>query len=105
MTVLASYLITSRCRKLGWHGMGCGLNKLSGRRLRYLVGRSIPRLRLYVSTSDQSRSEARRFPPPWTVEGHNDACFIVKDRSGYAISYVSSLCVAPRFEPGQASFA
>ena len=23
----------------------------------------------------------RRFPPPWTVEDHNDACFIVKDTS------------------------
>ena len=23
----------------------------------------------------------RRFPPPWTVEDHNDACFIVKEGS------------------------
>jgi hypothetical protein len=23
--------------------------------------------------------ERRRFPPPWTFEDHNDACFIVKD--------------------------
>jgi hypothetical protein len=30
----------------------------------------------------------RRFPPPWTVEDHNDACFIVKDRNGFALSYV-----------------
>jgi hypothetical protein len=22
---------------------------------------------------------ARGFPPPWTVEDHNDACFIVKE--------------------------
>ena len=22
----------------------------------------------------------RRFPPPWTVEDHNDACFIVEGR-------------------------
>ena len=21
----------------------------------------------------------RRFPPPWTVEEHNNACFIVRD--------------------------
>ena len=21
----------------------------------------------------------RRFPPPWSVEEHNDACFIVRD--------------------------
>ena len=26
----------------------------------------------------------RSFPPPWTVEDHNDACFIVKDRGGQA---------------------
>jgi hypothetical protein len=25
---------------------------------------------------------ARRFPPPWTLEELNDACFIVKDASG-----------------------
>jgi len=24
---------------------------------------------------------ARRFPPPWAIEEHNDACFIVKDRN------------------------
>ena len=30
----------------------------------------------------------RRFPPPWTVEDHNDACFIVKDHGGHAIAYV-----------------
>ncbi len=23
----------------------------------------------------------RRFPPPWTVEDHNHACFIVKEGS------------------------
>jgi hypothetical protein len=28
----------------------------------------------------------RRFPPPWTVEDHNDACFIVKDKNGYALA-------------------
>jgi hypothetical protein len=30
----------------------------------------------------------RRFPPPWTVEDHNRACFIVKDRGGHALAYV-----------------
>ena len=30
----------------------------------------------------------RRFPPPWSVEEHNDACFIVKDRDGHALAYV-----------------
>jgi hypothetical protein len=28
----------------------------------------------------------RRFPPPWSVEEHNDACFIVKDRDGHALA-------------------
>jgi hypothetical protein len=31
---------------------------------------------------------ARRFPLPWIVEDHNDACFIVKDRAGHALAYV-----------------
>jgi hypothetical protein len=30
---------------------------------------------------------ARRFPPPWTIEEHNDACFIVKDAIGQALGY------------------
>jgi len=25
---------------------------------------------------------ARRFPPPWTIDEHNDACFIVRDKTG-----------------------
>ena len=29
----------------------------------------------------------RRFPPPWTVEEHNDACFIVRDATGQALGY------------------
>jgi hypothetical protein len=29
----------------------------------------------------------RRFLPPWTYD-HNDACFIVKDRNGFALAYV-----------------
>jgi len=29
----------------------------------------------------------RRFPPPWIVEEHNDACFIVKDVTGQALGY------------------
>jgi hypothetical protein len=34
-------------------------------------------------TADRSR-----FPPPWTVEEVNTACFIVKDANGLAVSYV-----------------
>jgi hypothetical protein len=30
---------------------------------------------------------ARHFPPPWTAE-ETEACFVVKDRSGQALSYV-----------------
>jgi hypothetical protein len=30
----------------------------------------------------------RRFPPPWSVEEHNDACFIVKDADGQRVAYV-----------------
>jgi hypothetical protein len=30
---------------------------------------------------------ARRFPPPWTVE-ETDACFIVKDANGQALTSV-----------------
>ena len=29
----------------------------------------------------------RRFPPPWTIEEHNNACFIVKDAAGQALGY------------------
>ncbi len=27
----------------------------------------------------------RRFPPPWIVEEHNNACFIVGDGTGQAL--------------------
>ena len=30
----------------------------------------------------------RRFPPPWTIEEYNDACFIVRDSTGQALAYV-----------------
>ena len=29
----------------------------------------------------------RRFPPPWTIEEHNNACFIVRDATGQALGY------------------
>ena len=32
-------------------------------------------------------TEPRRFPPPWTVV-ETDACFIVKDSNGQALSYI-----------------
>jgi hypothetical protein len=30
----------------------------------------------------------RRFPPPWSIDEHKDACFIVKDATGHALAYV-----------------
>jgi hypothetical protein len=30
---------------------------------------------------------ARRFPPPWTLEENNNACFIVRDSTGQALGY------------------
>ena len=35
-----------------------------------------------------TRSDRRRFPPPWTIDEMNDACFIVKDAGGHALAYV-----------------
>ncbi len=29
----------------------------------------------------------RRFPPPWSIEEANNACFIVRDNTGQALSY------------------
>jgi hypothetical protein len=30
---------------------------------------------------------ARRFPPPWTIDEANAACFIVRDKNGQALGY------------------
>jgi endo-1,4-beta-D-glucanase Y len=30
---------------------------------------------------------ARRFPPPWTLDEANNACFIVRDNTGQALGY------------------
>ncbi len=30
---------------------------------------------------------ARRFPPPWMIEEHNNACFIGRDNDGQALGY------------------
>jgi len=29
-----------------------------------------------------------RFPPPWSVEELNDACFVVRDHNGQQLAYV-----------------
>jgi hypothetical protein len=31
---------------------------------------------------------ARRFPPPWSVEEYNDACFVVRNHNEQALAYV-----------------
>ena len=36
--------------------------------------------------------EARRFPPPWSVE-ETDACFIVRDGKGQTLAYDAGLCL------------
>ncbi len=30
---------------------------------------------------------SRRFPPPWSMEEANNACFIVRDHTGQALGY------------------
>jgi len=30
----------------------------------------------------------RRFPPPWSVDELNDACFVVTDGAGQKLAYV-----------------
>jgi hypothetical protein len=45
------------------------------------------------------KPEARRFPPPWIAE-ETDACFIIRDHSGYALAYVYF-----EEEPGRCSAA
>jgi hypothetical protein len=35
------------------------------------------------------KPEARHFPPPWIAE-ETDACFIIRDHSGYALAYTKS---------------
>jgi len=42
----------------------------------------------------------RRFPPPWTLDEANNACFIVRDNSGQALAYVYF-----EDEPGRRSVA
>jgi hypothetical protein len=38
---------------------------------------------------------ARRFPPPWTIEEANDACFIVRDANGQALAYAAGKTPPP----------
>ena len=45
-------------------------------------------------------TEQRRFPPSWSVEEENAACFIVKDHDGKSLAYVYF-----EDEPGRRSVA
>jgi hypothetical protein len=42
----------------------------------------------YPASDRSSRITQRRFPPPWTFEEANNACFVVKDANGLSLSYV-----------------
>ena len=33
-------------------------------------------------------AQPRRFPPPWTIEELNDACFVVTDSAGQKLAYI-----------------
>jgi hypothetical protein len=35
----------------------------------------------------RAMSSPRRFPPPWSIEEYNEACFIVRDAGGQALAY------------------
>ena len=53
----------------------------------FITGDDEPQKRLAQSQQNLI-PPARRFPPPWSVEEYNDACFIVRDTNGQALSYV-----------------
>jgi len=40
-----------------------------------------------IATRAASSFPTRLFPPPWTIEEHNNACFIVCDSTGQALGY------------------
>ena len=44
--------------------------------------------RVIVATVGTDMPSARRFPPPWSIEELNNACFVVRDHSGQQLAYV-----------------
>ena len=63
------------------------------------MGRLARALAIWVAVTPGMPSP-RRFPPPWTMDEHNDACFIVRDKNGHALAYFYF-----EEEPGRSSAA
>ena len=40
-----------------------------------------------MSSDQKAKLTPRRFPPPWSIDETNDACFIVRDSTGQALGY------------------
>ena len=40
-----------------------------------------------MSSDQKAKLTPRRFPPPWSIDETNDACFIVRDKTGQALGY------------------
>jgi hypothetical protein len=55
----------------------------------------------FVLNFEQIRSmlSARRFPPPWMIEEHNNACFVVNDSAGQKLSPTQNLGCLPAAIP------
>jgi hypothetical protein len=54
-----------------------------------VIGRAAsPTSRRLSRPANHPSASARRFPPPWTVEEYNDACFILRDCNGQKLAYV-----------------
>jgi hypothetical protein len=45
------------------------------------------RWRRKLASHVSAKMTPRRFPPPWAIEEHNQACYIVKDAGGQALGY------------------
>jgi hypothetical protein len=51
----------------------------------------------FFDLAQKAAMPARRFPPPWSVAEYNDACFIVRDHDGQALSYRLRICLLLTF--------
>src|ERR1700730_8112069 len=98
-------LVKSREYVTAYRAPQCGQKKLRPSGIAPVGGIGTPpNSRLSCSLKKINSRRVRSSPLSSRVDRH--ACFIVKDKNGYPHwRTVFSLCVAPRFEPGQASFA